>query len=140
MRLNRGLTSGWAIVAATIWCTLLLHAQAPAGQRGQAPAGGRGEPAPDTAGRGQGGRGAPAPPIRNPAEGNAEAIRAGGESYRARCAECHGADAVGGPRGSGLTGLWAQGSTDVQIFQSARRGIPNSLLSHSYGPDADLWP
>jgi putative heme-binding domain-containing protein len=141
MRLNRRIvalaamgmmTGGLAVVPKT-------GAQPPTGQAQQEPPAGRGQ-APDAGGgRGQGGRGAPAAPIRNPVEGNVDAIRAGGESYRGRCASCHGADAKGTARGSDVMGLWAQGSTDVQIFQSARRGIPNTLLPHSYGPDSETW-
>jgi cytochrome c oxidase cbb3-type subunit III len=96
--------------------------------------------APAQGGRGQaGGRGAPPAAIKNPVEGNADAIRAGGEAYGARCASCHGADARGGAHGSDLAGLWGAGSSDVQIFQSARRGIPNTLLPHSFGPDNGIW-
>lgn len=123
MRLSRLM----AIVATSVLVSAgvtLAAAQAPAqGGRGQAP----------------GGRGAPPAPIKNPVEGNADAIRAGGEAYRARCASCHGADAKGAALGSDLTGLWAAGSSDVQIFQSARRGVPNTLLPHSFGPDNDIW-
>lgn len=92
-------------------------------------------------GRGQapGGRGAPAVAVRNPLEGNADAIRTGGDLYRQRCSTCHGNDAKGAARGSDLTAVWTFGATDVQLFQSARRGIPNTLLSHSFGPDDDLW-
>ena len=97
--------------------------------------------APAQGGRGQtaGGRGAAPAPIKNPVEGNADAIRTGREAYQARCASCHGADAKGAARGSDLASLWAAGSSDVQIFQSARRGVPNTLLAHSFGPDNDIW-
>jgi cytochrome c oxidase cbb3-type subunit 3 len=96
--------------------------------------------APSQGGRGQpGGRGAQQGPIKNPVEGNADAIHAGAQAYGGRCASCHGADARGEARGSDLAGLWAAGSSDVQIFQSARRGIPNTLLPHSFGPDNDIW-
>ena len=35
------------------------------------------------------------PPVKNPLEGNADAIRGGMGLYRARCADCHGMDARG---------------------------------------------
>lgn len=79
------------------------------------------------------------PVVKNPSEGNPQAIRLGRESYRSRCASCHGADAKGGARGSDLTGLRAAGGTDQQLFQSIRRGVPNTLLRHSFGPDDDTW-
>jgi putative heme-binding domain-containing protein len=85
------------------------------------------------------GRGGPAPVVKNPSEGNAEAIRAGSAGFRARCAYCHGADAKGTNAGADVTGLWTAGSTDQQLFQSIRRGIPNSLKPHSFGPDNDIW-
>jgi putative heme-binding domain-containing protein len=79
------------------------------------------------------------PIIKNPREGDAQAIRAGNEGYRSRCAACHGAGAKGAAAGSDLTRLWTEGATDQQIFQAVRRGIPNTLKSHSFGPDNDIW-
>jgi putative heme-binding domain-containing protein len=38
-----------------------------------------------------------------------------------------------------LTGLWAAGGTDQQLALSIRRGVPNTLMPHSFGPDADVW-
>lgn len=78
-------------------------------------------------------------PIKNPKQGDPEAIRAGNAGYRARCASCHGADAKGAAAGSDLTKLWTAGATDQQIFQSIRRGVPNTLKAHSFGPDAGIW-
>ncbi len=62
----------------------------------------------------------------------------GGEAYRARCASCHGADAKGTAAGSDLTGLWAAGATDQQLFVNIRRGLPNTLKPHSFGPDSEV--
>jgi putative heme-binding domain-containing protein len=61
----------------------------------------------------------------------------GAEAYRARCASCHGADAKGAAGGSDLTGLWTAGGTDQQILQSIRRGLPNTLKPHSFGPETE---
>jgi putative heme-binding domain-containing protein len=119
MRLSRLM----AIVATSVVASVGVMFAAAQGGRGQAPVG----------------RGAAPAPIKNPVEGNADAIRVGGDAYRARCASCHGADAKGAALGSDLTGLWAAGSSDVQIFQSVRRGVPNTLLPHSFGPDNDIW-
>ena len=81
--------------------------------------------------------------VKNPKEGDADAIRAGSALYRERCASCHGSDARGAAGGSDLTWLWtaggAAGGMDVPLFQTIRRGLPNSLLPHSFGPDADIW-
>ena len=77
--------------------------------------------------------------FKNPMDGNAEAIQSGKVNYEARCASCHGADAKGTERGSDLTGVWAAGETDQQLAQAVRRGVPNTLLRHSFGPDSDVW-
>lgn len=79
------------------------------------------------------------PVVRNPKEGNPEAIRAGMAAYRARCAACHGADAKGSVGGGDLTELWTAGSADQAIFQNIRRGFPNTIKAHSFGPDDDVW-
>src|ERR1700674_5322972 len=87
-----------------------------------------------------GGRGQPPPAtIKNPLEGNADAIRAGSGTYGSSCASCHGADAKGTARASDLTALWAEGGSDVQIFRSIRAGITNSLIPHGFGPDNTAW-
>ena len=104
---------------------LVLHAQAPA-PGAQAPAG-------------RGGRGAAPPPVKNPVEGDASAIQARRNDYATRCATCHGPDAKGSARGSDLTALWANGASDAAIFQAARRGLTNTLLPHSFGPDREVW-
>jgi alcohol dehydrogenase (cytochrome c) len=80
------------------------------------------------------------PAVKNPVEGDAEAIRAGGVTYRMRCALCHGADASGADGGSDLTGLWSGGATDQQIFASVRRDLTNTIKPHSFGPDGEIWP
>jgi putative heme-binding domain-containing protein len=77
--------------------------------------------------------------VKNPKEGNADAIRSGTATYRARCTGCHGGEAKGAAGGSDLTRLWSEKGTDQTIFQSIRRGIPNTLKAHSFGPDDDAW-
>src|SRR5262249_34503729 len=88
---------------------------------------------------GRGGRGAASAPVRNPLEGDATAIAAGRTDYATRCASCHGQDGKGSARGSDLTALWANGASDETIFQAARRGLANTLLPHSFGPDRQVW-
>src|SRR5579864_1584593 len=68
------------------------------------------------------------------AQGNPD----GSAAYRARCASCHGADAKGTAAGSDLTGLWTAGATERQTFDSVRRGVPNTLKPHSFGPDNEV--
>ena len=77
--------------------------------------------------------------VKNPVDGDPDAIRAGGVDYQARCASCHGENAKGTDRGSDLTGIWAAGETDQQLAQIIRRGVPNTLLTHSFGTDKSVW-
>src|SRR5436309_10865486 len=78
-------------------------------------------------------------PITNPVAGDRDAIRAGSGVYAMRCASCHGMDAKGTPAGSDLSALWTAGGKDQTLFQSIRRGFPNTLKPHSFGPDKDIW-
>jgi len=78
-------------------------------------------------------------PITNPVAGDRDAIRAGSGVYAMRCASCHGMDAKGTPAGSDLSALWTAGGKDQTLFQSIRRGFPNTLKPHSFGPDRDIW-
>jgi cytochrome c oxidase cbb3-type subunit 3 len=137
MRLHARMLAVFLSGLATTSMTRNVSAQTPAAQQ---PAAGRGQ-APGGSGRGQPpeGRGAPPAPVKNPLEGNPDAISAGGEFYGARCASCHGKDAKGTARASDLTQLWASGATDQQLGQSIRRGLPNTLLPHSFGPDRNVW-
>src|SRR5437588_5702751 len=80
-----------------------------------------------------------AQPLKNPKDGNPEAVRTGTAVYRARCAACHGNEARGAAAGCELTELWTAGGTDQTIFQNIRRGIPNTIKAHSFGPDDDVW-
>ena len=78
-------------------------------------------------------------PLKNPKEGNADAIRSGMATYSARCSGCHGADGKGASGGCELFELWSAGSTDQMIFQTIRRGFPNTIKPHSFGPDDEVW-
>jgi putative heme-binding domain-containing protein len=62
---------------------------------------------------------------------------AGEAAYRTRCASCHGAEAKGAVGGGDLTALWTAGGTDQQLLQSIRRGLPNTLKPHSFGPETE---
>jgi putative heme-binding domain-containing protein len=99
---------------------------------GQAPDSGRRAQQPPSA--------AQAATIKNPREGDANAIKTGTELYRLRCASCHSSEANGTARGSDLTGIWRAGGSDLQLFRIVRRGVPNApWLAHSVGPDDDAW-
>jgi putative heme-binding domain-containing protein len=75
----------------------------------------------------------------NPLAGNADAVRDGNAIYEARCAACHGAGARGDAGGCDLTELWSEGGADQPLFQTIRRGFPNTLKPHSFGPDREVW-
>ncbi len=70
---------------------------------------------------------APAGPPGRVAPPTADAIRNGEAIFRARCAGCHGLDARG-LTGPDLTGLWAAGLADEQLFQIVRLGVPGSEM------------
>src|ERR1700687_4469347 len=69
--------------------------------------------------------------------GDPAAVRAGTALFRERCAECHGADAKG-VAGHDLTRLWTSGATDERVFQTIRRGVPNTLMPSSSAPDDEI--
>src|SRR5262249_44935849 len=79
------------------------------------------------------------PVVKNPKDGNPDAIRSGTMTYRARCAGCHGPEAKGAPGGGDLSDFWSTGGTNQTIFQPFRRGFPNTLKPHSFGPDDEVW-
>jgi putative heme-binding domain-containing protein len=67
------------------------------------------------------------PPVKNPLEGNSEAIRAGMGLYRARCADCHGMNGTG-VRGPDITLVWASGRTDDGLFKTIQGGVPGTEM------------
>jgi putative heme-binding domain-containing protein len=78
----------------------------------------------------------------NPLESDPRAAAAGGSLYRAQCATCHGADAMGiqDIQAPDLTRLWSTpGRSDAGVFQIIRNGIPGSIMPpHSY-TDTETW-
>jgi putative heme-binding domain-containing protein len=81
------------------------------------------------------------PPVKNPLEGNVDAITAGMGAYRVRCADCHGMDARG-IRGPDITQVWARGRTDAALFRTIRNGVPNTEMPAHPAPrtsDLDIW-
>ena len=73
---------------------------------------------------------APAPDQqRNPFAGDAAAVAAGQRLYAQTCQVCHGGNA-GGDRAPALsTGVFPHGSSDNDLFQSIRFGIPGTQMS-----------
>jgi cytochrome c oxidase cbb3-type subunit III len=80
-------------------------------------------------------------PNKNPYEGDPDAILAGMGGYRVRCADCHGTDGRG-VRGPDITGVWSTGRSDEGLFNTIRRGVPNSEMPAFAAPrasDRDIW-
>jgi cytochrome c oxidase cbb3-type subunit 3 len=80
-------------------------------------------------------------PIKNPLEGNAQAIGNGAAMFRNRCAGCHGPDARGF-LGPDLTGFWSAGGTDDRMFDIVRRGVPGTEMTGADPQrvvDRDIW-
>ena len=81
------------------------------------------------------------PPVKNPLEGNADAITAGMGAYRVRCADCHGMDARG-IRGPDITEVWVKGRTDQALFATVNNGVPGTEMPSFPVPrtsDLDVW-
>jgi putative heme-binding domain-containing protein len=72
-----------------------------------------------------------------PGQQNSGAITSGSTLFRARCAECHGADGKG-VAGHDLTRLWTAGATDERVFQTIRNGVPNTIMPSSTAPDGEI--
>ena len=70
-------------------------------------------------------------------QGAAAAVGDGAALFRARCADCHGADAKG-ERGPDLTGLWTSDAADERAFRLIRLGVPGSIMPPSAAPDEEL--
>jgi putative heme-binding domain-containing protein len=80
-------------------------------------------------------------PAKNPLEGDAAAVRAGGAKFRTRCSGCHGVDAAG-YIGPDLTGLWARGKADARIFETVRKGVMGTDMPAADPkrvPDREIW-
>lgn len=80
-------------------------------------------------------------PVKNPLEGNPEAVRAGMGMFRQRCADCHGTDARG-VRGPDITQIWSSGRTDDGLFRTIRAGVPNTEMPSFAAPrtsDREVW-
>lgn len=77
----------------------------------------------------------------NPLAGNAEALSAGAQIYRAHCAECHGADALGdGKKKPSLKTPSVQSASDGDLEWFLRQGdLRHGMPSWSSLPQAQRW-
>ena len=87
--------------------------------------------------------------VKNPVEATTESIAAGKQIYVKFCPVCHGVNATGGsgsdisPPAPDLTDdEWQHGSTDGEIFDVIKNGIPPELNMGPWGDrikEMDIW-
>ena len=87
--------------------------------------------------------------VKNPVAATPESLAAGKEIYLRRCAVCHGISGQGGsgndisPPAPDLTDdEWKHGSTDGEIFDVIKNGVPPELAMEPWGDrikDPDIW-
>ena len=87
--------------------------------------------------------------VRNPTPPTPESVAAGKSTYQRYCASCHGVNAEGGsgsdisPPAPDLTDSeWKHGSTDGEIFDVIKNGVPPELDMGPWGDrikDEDIW-
>jgi alcohol dehydrogenase (cytochrome c) len=77
---------------------------------------------------------------RNPLGTAAAAIAAGQRLYDQGCAGCHAAGAQGSDRAPALTGPFAHGGEDGDLFHSIREGVPGTAMTAHPGlNDQQTW-
>jgi mono/diheme cytochrome c family protein len=87
--------------------------------------------------------------VKNPVPATPESIAAGKPVYQRYCANCHGLNLEGGPGNDlippapDLTGKeWRHGSSDGEIFNTIKNGVPPELNMGAWGDqlkDQDIW-
>ena len=66
--------------------------------------------------------------LRNPYEGNANAVKIGGQLFIAyNCVDCHGADGSGAMGPSLADGRWHFGGGPAEVFESIYQGRPEGM-------------
>jgi alcohol dehydrogenase (cytochrome c) len=77
---------------------------------------------------------------RNPLAADPGAIAAGQRLYDQGCAGCHAAAGQGSDRAPALTGRFARGSEDGDLFHSIREGVPGTAMTpHRELDDQQTW-
>lgn len=78
--------------------------------------------------------------LKNPYEGQPEAVAAGQKLYAEHCAECHGPDGRGLERAANLHSTIIQDAPSGVLFWALRNGrIRKGMPSWSRLPDEQLW-
>jgi len=77
---------------------------------------------------------------RNPLGADATAVAAGQRLYDQGCAGCHAGGGQGSDRAPALTGRFAHGSEDGDLFHSIREGVPGTAMTpHRELNDQQTW-
>ena len=79
--------------------------------------------------------------MKNPFEGDAEAIEKGRQLYGARCVFCHGGGGRGAKGPSLTTGRWKYGGRDEDVFRTismGKAGTQMGAFGHTMDSD-DIW-
>ena len=88
--------------------------------------------------------------IQNPVASTPESIAAGKRTFQRFCANCHGSNAEGGPGNVLILPApdltykeWKHGSTDGEIFNTIKNGVPPEFNMAAWGEqgvkDQDIW-
>jgi len=87
--------------------------------------------------------------VKNPVQPTQESLAAGRQIYQRNCATCHGTSGAGGPGNDlipaapSLVGdQWEHGSTDGEIFESIKNGVPpdfNMVPWKDRLKDEEIW-
>jgi cytochrome c oxidase cbb3-type subunit 3 len=81
-----------------------------------------------------------APAKANPLAGDEQAIAQGRDLYQHSCTVCHGLDGAVGDRGPALAGARRYlRTTDQDLFDAIRQGIPGTDMPPSGLPEGDVW-
>ncbi len=76
----------------------------------------------------------------NPYAGQADAVAAGRKLFRNECAQCHGAEAVGGPKAPSLRSRRVQEAPDDALFKFLTNGkLKHGMPSWSRLPEQRRW-
>ena len=87
--------------------------------------------------------------VKNPVPATSASIKAGQRAYEQNCRQCHGTKGRGdgtlapsNPKPADLTDdKWDHGSSDGEIFNVIKRGVPPTMMPSLNGviPDQDIW-
>jgi cytochrome c oxidase cbb3-type subunit 3 len=77
--------------------------------------------------------------VKNPVEGQPNAIERGEYIYKKRCSSCHGFDARGYRAPDLTTGQFSRGTSNAQLQRVITRGIPTTEMPAMPLEDDEVW-